>query len=70
MQHGPRGDVTLAQVEFDDVAGEGTVVVEGPIVDHVACANPVVRQLVGVSKTAWERYRERHETGRRKTKYN
>lgn len=52
MQHGPGGHVTLTQVKLYDVTGEGTVVVEGSIVDHMACADPVVRKLVGVGKTA------------------
>lgn len=52
MQHGPRGYVTLMQVKLDDVTRECTVVIEGPIIDHVACADPVVRKLVGVCETA------------------
>lgn len=52
MQHGPGGYVTQTQVILDDVSGEGAAVVESPLVDHVACANPVVRKLVRVGKTA------------------
>lgn len=46
VQHGPGGDVALTQVVLDDVPGEGPAVVQGPTVDHVACANPVVGKLV------------------------
>lgn len=52
MQHGPGGYVTLLQVKLDDVTREGTVVVEGPVIDHVARPNPVVRKLIGVCETA------------------
>lgn len=52
MQHGPGGYVTLMQVKLDDVTRKGTVVVEGPIIDHVPCADPVVRKLVGVCEAA------------------
>ena len=52
MQHGPGGHVALPQVVLDDVTGEGAVVEEGSVVDHVACADPVVRKLVGVGETA------------------
>lgn len=51
MQHGPSCHITVMQVKLDDVTREGTVVVEGPIIDHMTCANPVVRKLVGVGET-------------------
>lgn len=53
MQHGPGGHVALPQVVLDDVPGEGAAVVEGPVVDHVARANPVVGKLVRVGEAAW-----------------
>lgn len=56
MQHGPGSHVTLSQVKLDDVTGEGAIVIEGPAIDHMACANPVVRKLVGVTETALKRY--------------
>lgn len=52
MEHGPGSHVTLPQVKLDNITGEGAVVVEGSVIDHVACANPVVRKLVGVGETA------------------
>lgn len=58
MQHGPGGHVTLSQVKLDDVTGEGAIVIEGPAIDHMACANPVVRKLVGVTETALKRSAE------------
>lgn len=55
--------MAVTQVILDDVTGEGAVVVEGPIVDHMACADPVVRKLVGVGETAWKgrRRMQKHE---------
>lgn len=52
VQQGPGRHVAVMQVELDDVAGEGAVVVEGPIVDDVTGADPVVWKLVGVGETA------------------
>lgn len=49
MEHGPGSHIALLQVILDDVAGEGPVVEEGAIVYHVASANPVVRELVGIA---------------------
>lgn len=53
VQHGPGGHVALPQVVLDDVPGEGAAVEEGPVVDHVARANPVVGKLVWVGEAAW-----------------
>lgn len=52
MQHRPGRHVAETQVELDDVAGKGTVVEEGAVIDHVAGANPVIGQLVGVCEAA------------------
>lgn len=54
MQHSPGSHIAKSQVVLDDVPGEGAVVVEGPAIDHMACADPVVGELVGVGETAWD----------------
>ncbi|TNN38254.1 hypothetical protein EYF80_051577 [Liparis tanakae] len=41
----PGRHVSHPQIVLDDVLGEGPVVVEGSVVNHVACAYPVVRQF-------------------------
>jgi len=41
----PGRHVSHPQIVLDDVLGEGPVVVERSVVNHVACAYPVVRQF-------------------------
>lgn len=52
VQHGPSGHMALPQVVLYNVPGESATVVEGPVVDHVARANPVVGKLVRVGEAA------------------
>lgn len=65
MQHGPGRHMALPEVKLDDVAGEGPVVVEGPPINHMAGADPVVGQLVGVGEAALEEIDRQPRTGRK-----
>lgn len=54
MQHSPSSHIAKSKVILNDVSGEGPVVVERPTVDHMARADPVVGELVGVGETTWK----------------
>lgn len=49
MKHCPGSHIPLLQVILNDVAREGPVVIERPIVDSMARSNPTVWEFVGVA---------------------
>ncbi len=53
MKLSPSCHEAHAQVIFDDVFGEGSVVIEGTVVDHMACSYPVVGKLVEVTPATY-----------------
>lgn len=53
VQEGPGSHVPHLQVILDDVLCEGPIVIEGTVVDNMACSNPVVRKFVEVGPTAF-----------------
>lgn len=55
MQQCPGSHISHPQIVLDDVLGEGSVVIEGSIVDNMACAYPVVRQFKKVAPPALKR---------------
>lgn len=55
MQQCPGRHISHPQIILDDVLGEGSIVVEGSIINHMACAYPVVRQFEEVAPSAYDK---------------
>lgn len=55
MQQCPGCHISHPQIILDDVLGEGSVVVEGSVINHMACAYPVVRQFEKIAPSAYNK---------------